>query len=150
MAGEAQIRTSLQIVKLDANDVVLLDYASRPTAFVADVSGILGPTPGGITVSTAGTDVDLSALTIPGLCRFMNNDDTNFVSWGAWDPEGVRFYPIGELLPGESFVLRLSRDIEEEFGTGDPGTATAGANTNRLRFKASVAACVCMVEVFEK
>lgn len=152
MANEALIRSNLQIRKtLSATDgTIILDYSSRPTAFTADVSGNLGPTPGAFVASTAGTDVDLSALTIPGLCRFMHLGTANFVEVGIWDPEGVRFYPMLELLPGDSFIVRLARNIEEEFGTGDPGTATAGANTNRMRFKAISAAVNVLVEAFEK
>ena len=140
MADEAQIRSSLFIRKGE------IDYQSRPTVFSADVSGTKGPTPGAVTFSTAGEDVDLTGLTVPGLCRLQNQDPTNYVTYGIWDPEGNTFYPLGELLSGESYVLRLSRDIEEEFGTGG---GTTGPNTNRLRIKADTAACVVLVEVFE-
>ncbi len=140
MTDEAQIRTSLQINKNS------IEYRSLPAAFSADVSGTKGPTPGAVTFSTAGEDVDLTGLTVPGLCRLQNQDSTNYVSYGIWDPEGNTFYPLGELLPGESYILRLSRDIEEEFGTGG---GTTGPNTNRLRIKADTAACVVLVEVFE-
>ena len=150
MADEARLNSSLQIRKADSTGTVQIEYRSQPTSFTADVSAVQGPTPGSFLVSTAGTDVDLTALTIPGLARFQNQDDTNYVQVGMWDPEGVRFYPMLELLPGETYVVRLSRDIEEEFGTGDPGTAPAGANTNRLRFKAIVADCQCNVEAFGK
>lgn len=148
MADEARITSSLQIIKRAEDGTILLDARPQPTTFTADVAGVKGPTPGAITVSTAGTDVDLSELTVPGLCRFMNNDDVNFVTYGIWDPTGVVFYPLGELLPGESYVIRLSRDIEEEFGTGDPGTAVQDTD-NKLRFKASVAAVVVTVEAYE-
>lgn len=142
MANEAEIRSSLQIAKDN------LEYRGQPTVFNANVTGTKGPTPGAITVSTAGTDVDLSGLTTPGLCRIQNleADSGNFVAYGIWDPEGGKFYPLGELLPGESYVLRLSRVIEEEYGTGG---GTTGASTNRLRFKADTAALVVLVEAFE-
>ena len=151
MADEAKIQTSLQIRKTNtAGDVVEQEYRSQPTSFTADVASTQGPTPGSFLVSTAGTDVDLTGLTTPGLARFQNQDDANYVQVGMWDPEGVRFYPMLELLPGETFVVRLSRDIEEEYGTGDPGTGTAGASTNRLRFKAIAGDCQCKVEAFGK
>ena len=142
MADEAQIRSSLQIAK-DS-----LEYRGQPTVFNADVSGTKGPTPGAITVSAAGTDVDLSALTTPGLCRIQNleADGGNYVTYGIWDPEGGKFYPLGELLPGESYVLRLARDIEAEYGTGG---GTTGSPVNKLRFKANTAALVVLVEAFE-
>lgn len=141
MASEAQVRCSLQIVKGK------IDYQSKPTVFVADVSGTMGPCPGAFTASVAGTDTDLSALGTPGLCKIQNIDSTNYVTYGIWDPEGATFYPLGELLAGEVFVLRLARDVEEQYGTG---TGTSGANTNRLRFKADTAAVKVVVEAFDK
>lgn len=146
MADEATIRSSLQIRKDDGSGLVLLDYRSQPTTFEADVSGTLGPTPGAFAASTAGTDVDLTELTTPGFCRLTNQDATNFVTFGIWDPEGNTFFPLGEILPGESYVLRLARDIQAEYGTG---AGTIGANTNRLRIKANTAACNVNVEAFE-
>lgn len=140
MADEATIRSSL-LVRCDT-----LNYQSYPTSFQADVAGEKGPTPGAITVTTEGTSVDLSELTTPGLCRIMNLDATNYATYGIWDPENDTFFPLGELLPGETYVLRLSRDLQEEFGTG---TGTTGADTNRLRFKADTASVVVLVEAFE-
>ena len=133
MSNEAQIRSSLQISKGN------LRYNSQPTAFRADVTGTNGPTPGAIAVATAGTNVDLSALTTPGLCRLMNLDATNYVTWGIYD--GVYFFPLGEILPGETYVIRLSRIL----GSESPGTATG----NRLRLVANTAACKVAVEAFE-
>jgi hypothetical protein len=148
MSNEATIRSSLQI-RVEENGLVVLDYRAQPTSYQADVSSVVGPTPGSFLVSTAGTDVDLSALTIPGLCRFMNNSSSNYVTIGIWDPEGVKFFPMLELLPGEFQDVRLARDIQEEYADGS-GTGTDGANTNRLRFKAIGAACNVTVDAFEK
>jgi hypothetical protein len=149
MANEAQVRGSLQIRILDDSGRVLLDYRGLPTTFNADVDSIEGPTPGSFLATTAGVDVDLSALTTPGLARFQNNDPTNYVEYGIWDPTGAVFYPLGELLPGESYPIRLSRNIGNETGPGDPGTAVLD-NDNRLRFKAISGACQVTVEAFGK
>lgn len=142
MANEAQIRSSLQILKDP------LEYRSQPTVFNADVTGIKGPVPGAITASTAGTDVDLSELTVPGFCRLQNLDSTNLVDFGIWDPESDLFYPLGELQPGEVYVIRLSRNLSSEYGT-TPSEGTVGPNTNRFRIKAYVAAVDVVVEAFE-
>lgn len=140
MANEATVTSRLTIQK------GYLDYMSRPGQFQATVTGTKGPVPGALEATTAGVSVDFSELTTPALCRLMNLDTTNFVEYGIWDPEGGVFYPLGELLPGESYVLRLSRNLNEEYGTG---AGTVGANTNRLRLKADTAACQVMVEAFE-
>lgn len=145
MANEATIRSALQIRKA-VDGLVVMDYQSRPAAFQADVDDTKGPLPGAMTVGILGKDVDLSELETPGLCRIMNQDDENFVEYGIRDPETDFFYPLGELLPGESYVLRLSRNLEQEYiGTG---TGTSPGMTNKLHLKANTAPCVVLVEAF--
>lgn len=140
MSGEARVRSTLQIVNGN------LKYQPKSVSFNPDVAGTKGPVPGAIAVTTAGTDVDFGELTTPALCKITNLDSTNFVEYGIWDPEGNTFYPLGELLAGESYVLRLSRNLQEEFGTA---SGTIGANTNRLRLKADAATLNASVEAFE-
>jgi hypothetical protein len=137
MSSEATVRSSLQILK-QSGSLTVLDYQSRPSTFTADVAGTKGPVPGAISVTTAGVDVNLSELTTPGLCRLMNLDAANYVQYGVWD--GVTFHDLGELLPGETFVIRLSRNI-------GLGTGTVYEN---LRLRANSATCICVVEAFEK
>lgn len=134
MANEIAVRTSLQVRKGN------LTYQSQPTAFNADLTGSKGPTPGSVTVSPAGTNIDLSQLTeLGGLCRLMNLDADNFVEYGVWD--GAEFYPLGELLPGETYVLRLSRNLE----FGEVGTAML----NSLRLRANANDVNVLVEAFD-
>jgi len=142
MTREATIRNSLSI------KTTSLDYRSHPTAFVEDVSGEKGPVPGAFTATIAGTNVDLTELTIPGLCRIMNLDPTNYVDVGIWDPETLLFYPFMEVRPGAYYIFRLSRNLFAEYGT-DPTEGTVGPNTNQLRIKANVASCTVLVEAFE-
>jgi hypothetical protein len=140
MANEATVQSSMRIAKGE------IDYSSRPTSFQADVSGAKGPVPGAFSAAITGTNLDLSQLTTPALCRIQNLDSTNFVEFGAYDPDTEKFYPIGELLPGESYVLRISRNLGWEYGTG---TGTTGAENNVIRFKADTAAVNVLVEAFE-
>lgn len=140
MAREANIVTSLRINKGN------IRYQNQPTNFVADVSGSKGPTPGAITATTAGTDVDLSELTTPGLCRIQNTDDANYVQVGVWNPDQNEFYPVMRLLPGESFVIRLDPHVNQEYE--QTGTGTTG-QLNTLRILAANASCVVVVEAFE-
>lgn len=139
MADEATIRNTLQIRVGNVN------YMSQPSGFTADVAASKGPCPGAFTVSITGTDVDLSELASPGLCRIMNLDETNYVRYGIWEPVTSTFYVLGRILPGESFVLRLDPEIGEEYSTG---TGTTGA-VNTWRFVASTAPCNVLVEAFE-
>lgn len=141
MANEATVRSSLYIIKDH------LQYHGKPEQFVADVSTAKGPSPGVLTATTAGTVVDFSQLTTPGLCRIMNLDATNYVEVGIWDFSDNTLKVLLELLPGESYVVRLSRNLNEEYvGTGTGTTAPV----NQMRIKANKAACVVLVEAFEK
>ncbi len=138
MANEFSVRTSLQLKIGNQN------YQSQPTSFQATQVGLGGPTPGQITALTTGTDVDLSQLVTPGLCRLMNLDPTNYVEYGIRDPGTGSFYPLGEIQPGETYVLRFSRNLLEAF----VGTGTTG-DVNKFTIRASVASCKVLVEAFE-
>lgn len=142
MANEATVRVSLAI------RVGVQDFRSSPTSFNADVSVAKAGTPGAVLASLTGTDVDLSALSVPGLCFMQNLDPTNYVEIGAYDPDVTTFMPSFELLPGEVFVGRLSRLLGSEMGNV-PGTGTTGSGV-RLRIKGVGGACNCAVLVFEK
>jgi hypothetical protein len=127
------------------------NYQSRPQSFTADISGLAGPTPGAISAATSFTIVSLTQITsaggVPGLCRIMNLDQTNFVEVGIYDSGHSSFYPLMELLPGETYVFRLSRYLGEEMDT-TPGTGTSSTATVSLAIKADVAACQVLVEAF--
>ncbi len=124
-----------------------------------------GPTPGEFLATLLGTDVNLANLTQPGWCWLMNlgvdsfgnnlagtagNEFnwTNYVEYGLYDHTTNAFYPLGELLPGEFTVLRLSRFLNTEIGTG-AGTH-AGASTVKFRFKAIGTASKVVVAAFER
>lgn len=138
MSNEATITVNIGI-ELDH-----LSY-NEGGGFSADVSLANGPTPGVLLVSTTGTDVSLVQLTTPGLCYIKNLDTVNFVHYGIRDVETSRYYPLGELLPGEEYVLRLARYLGQEYT--DTGTSPA---TNKLHFRSDTAACRVRVEAFEK
>ena len=142
MANEASIRVSLTIRKDN------LFYQSQPSFFQADITGTAkGPVPGAMAVPTTGKIVDFGELTIPGLCKLHNLDETNYVEYGIYDPQIDVFYPLGEIMAGEVYVIRLSRNLLEEY-TGT-GTGTTAA-TNKFMLKAQGASCNCVIEAFEK
>ena len=145
MAGEARVHSTLTIRK-QSGSVVVMDYRHAGGVFTADVDGTFGPTPGAFQVSTSGTDVDLSKLTTPGLCRITNLDSTNYVSFGTYDPDTDVYAPVGEVLPGESYVIRLSRFLAREL----TGTGTLPGSNASLRFVAQNSPVNVLVEAFEK
>jgi len=89
-----------------------------------------------VTTAAAGVDVDLESLTTPALCRITNLDTTNFIEYGLYI--SATFYPLGEILPGEFYVIRLSRNLE-------PGTGLATV----FRLRADTASCAAVVEAFD-
>jgi hypothetical protein len=54
---------------------------------------------------------------------------------------------LGEVLPGESYVIRLSRNLLEQYAGS--GTGTTGPE-NTFRLKANEAAVAALVEAFER
>lgn len=146
MANEARVQSGLYIRKT-SGALILLEYQSRPSAFLADVSGTKGPSPGAIRVPIAGVDISFPELTTPGLCWLHNLDATNYVEVGIYVPATLTFFPLLELMPGECYTVRLSRNLLEQYAGS--GTGTTGS-INKLRLKANTAPCNVRVDAFEK
>lgn len=146
MANEATVNNGFSISKASVN----LHYDAQPKSFRATVNGSKGPTPGSVVATYLGTNVDLSGLDSPGgLARLMNKGTTGFVTVGIWD--GFEFYPLLDMLPGETYTVRLSRFIGQTFGTGDVGTGTYDTTAYSLRVKSvGVAESEVLVEAFDR
>jgi hypothetical protein len=141
MANEATIRASLQVLKGN------IDYRSQPQMETGDITGTAGPTPGLVVATASGVDIDFSAIVTPGYATLHNIDDVNFVEVGIWD--GAVFHPLLEILPGQIYPLRFSRNLTEEFGTGT-GTINADVNTVRVKSNNQLGTSVnLVVEAFE-
>lgn len=126
MANEATVVSQLTILKGNLQETTL------PGSFTATVSGTKGPTPGVVTATTDGVDVDLSELTTPGLCVIRNLDATNWVEVGVYNPDQSEFYPLMRILPGEHYVIRLSPNVNQEYAGTGTGT-TGQLNTLRIQ-----------------
>jgi hypothetical protein len=124
MANEATITNGIFIDKGN------LHFHPASVTFRGTVTGTKGPVPGALSIATAGTDISFAQLTTPGYCKITNLDATNYVEYGIWN--GTTFYPLGEILAGQSYVIRLSRNVG-----------------STLRFRANTAACNVVVEAFE-
>jgi hypothetical protein len=148
MANEARITVSTYIRKVSGS-ITLIDH-NRSRTFQATVEGTKGPAVGAITVTPYGTDVSFSELTTPGICQLTNQSATDTVEYGVYDPEADRYLPFGEIQPGESYLVRLSRNFGwETLGSGT-GTGTIGMSTNMLRIRSLGEECNVLVEAFEK
>ena len=145
MANEARVTVGLSILKR-SGAVTILDEKYM-AVFTPTVTGTKGPSPGALTIPVYGKVIPLTELTTPGLCMLRNLDATNYVEWGLYDPQIDQFYPLGEIQPGESYVLRFSRNIREQYeGTGTGTTAVGGVE---FFMKANAADVVVSVEAFE-
>ncbi len=141
MANEITVRVSLNVAKGGTQ------FRSVPTAYAATMSGVGGPTPGSINVTTDGVDVNLSALTEPGHVTMVNQEAVggNYVEWGLKEVGG-QFTPIGILRPGRPSVWEFSPNLLEEYSGTGTGTDAA---THTLHLKANTAACKVFVGAFE-
>jgi hypothetical protein len=122
--GTARIQKVLQISSGNCQ------YQTPPqnSAFTANVLGANGPTPGTILCALdPGTNISLTQLTsYGGFYEITNLDPVNYVVVGIYDPGTAKFYPIHDVLAGESYVNRLSQHFGEEYH----GTGTGAASTN--------------------
>ena len=141
MANEITARISLRVAKGN------VDERSNPAVFQADQAGNKGPTPGSITVGVKLTTVDLSQLATPGICWMQNEDTVNYVEYGVYDPDSGVVLMLGEMLPGEFYVLRLSRWLGSEM-TPHTGTGTLGSGVLFV-MKAVGAPCNVTVKAFD-
>lgn len=148
----AEIRASSSLTVLSGN----VKYQSPQSTFSVNLAPSVakGPIPGVVACSLIGTLIDLSQLTVPGMCRMSNDDNSGqnvYVEIGMYDQSvGVSsFIPMLELQPGESCVIRLSRFIGQEFGTAVSGTALTGSNS-RLMVKSIGAVQNVKIEAFSR
>lgn len=156
MSSEVRINCGMSIRKMSSDrQTALVGHNSSVSGFVADMTGAKGPVPGAIEVATTGTQVDFSQLTRPTFCQITHLgrvdgvDPTNvdYVQYGIWNPANNNFYPLGEIWAGESYILRLSRNIQEIYA--GPGSGTEVGETARMMLLANGAAQNVKVEAFE-
>lgn len=157
-APEATITVGLSIRKRSADGQRELLDPNHSRGFRSPVSGTKGPVPGAVTVPLAGVDVDLSGLTIPGLCWMTHEGRADFADVGA-DPSiyyveyGIKdaltnlFYPWGELWPGDAWPMRLSRNIREFYNSTGTGTGTP---VNKVHLMTHIAPCIINFSAYER
>jgi hypothetical protein len=131
MANEIRVQSSFSI----RNGSLNFD-TGRLTAYLANMIGTRGPTPGSIVALTgAGTDINLSELDIPGgICFLVNLDPIggNPVRFGVKDTISHKFYPMVKLLPGEFAVIRLDDELGNDYLPSGTFPADTG-NTFHVR-----------------
>lgn len=126
MSNEIQVRASL-IVKKGSKPI----YQSPSVAYLDNQSGDGGPFPGDLIITADGRDIYWTDLTTPGWTWLQNNEDPAtsdvYVTFGIYDPSIRKFYPIGELGPGQGIPFKFTRDLSKDFigsGTGSPVSGT--------------------------
>lgn len=112
MANEITVSSTLRVTKGD------LDYQSRPTSLKADLTTARPPGPGLVYCpSNIVTVVSFANLANPGWCRIQNLGDdaglSQYIDVGMYDSTNLIFLPMLELLNGDSYCVRLSRNLGE-------------------------------------
>lgn len=123
-----------------------LRYNPAPAQFQITMNGQKGVSPGAITVSQAGTDVDFPNLVTPGFAMLKNLDDLNWVEYGIRDPATHVFYPLGKIDPGQEWPIYFSPNLREDYY--NTGTGTTGP-INHFHMKAHGGPVNVSVEAFE-
>lgn len=140
MSNEISISQEVRIKKDNLNESV-------SARFQADMVGDAGgPTPGQIDVPVDGIAVDFIVLDTVGICVITNLDLLNYVTVGIKDLGTNRFYPIDEILAGETWSRRLSRKLGKQYY----GTGTGTGSDNVLWLDADTAECKVVVKGFER
>lgn len=116
-----------------------LQFRNQITSFAFDfvTAAPKGPTPDYVSVPVTGLDVTFPLLTDGGgICVISNLDDTHYIEYGVWN--GAVYLPLGECLPGESYIVRTSRRLQAGPGTGNLGNLRlyAFGGTCRVRVEA--------------
>lgn len=112
MSGEITVSATLK-VKMGN-----LDYQSRPTQLKADLVTARPPGPGQVYCpANVVTSVSFANMSNPGWCRIQNLGDdaglSQYVDVGMYDTVNGIFLPMIELLNGDSYPVRLSRNLGE-------------------------------------
>lgn len=141
MANEIAVIAKITIVKDN------IRWQNGLQQFNVTMSGSKGPTPDFLVIPTTGKDIYFDQLTEPGFCLLTNLDTANFVEYGLFDTLTNRFHPLGEIPPGTSWPIYLSRNLKEQYTNSGTGTT---APESYLRLKANGAACNVRVEAFER
>lgn len=134
MSNEITVQSSLRIV------VGNKQFQTLPQGFNADLSAYEGPAPGIVTATVYGTVVDLTAFGTPGWCWVQNQDSTNYVTVGPYDPQTLKYYPFLRVGPEKFVVFEFAPTVESEYDTGT-GTGTIAPDTNRVMVRANAASC---------
>lgn len=144
MANEIEVRVSVKARKGS------LSYTQpHAGAFNITMTGNgIGPTPGLQFATPEGTLIDFSLLTDGAGIAWIQNQSTtanDYITYGVYDPESDKFYPLHDVYPGEGFPCRISQHLGEESGTA--GTGTSGPTTNRMMVKSwNSASCPFLVD----
>lgn len=150
MANEISISVNLSVRKLDSTNTITLVNYQGASSFQPSMAGSSGPYIGVIAAGQTTTNVPLSAVGGGGgIAKFTNQSGTNSIEVGLYDASRNKFLPFMLLLPGESYLFRLSNHVgaEEPVGTG---TGTAGTGVVSLALKGNAATVPVLVEVFPK
>lgn len=124
MSGEIRMNMQVTVNKSAAS----FDKVALKSNKTFDQTGVGGPSPGRVSLTTSDTVISLSSLSTPGLVVITNHDATNYCEFGP--TSGGAIVKMIKLLPGMSAVFYLAAGVS-------------------LRGQANTATCVISVDAYE-
>lgn len=138
MAATITVQSNMRIVGDNQNR----DYQSQQ--YTEDAVSGFGPSPGYMTITEEGVDVDISELESLGRAILSNYSADHSFDVGLWD--GTEFYPLLEIPAGQQYPIKFSSSLGNSFGTG---TGTLGQDLS-LRVKANGGEVKGSIEIYER
>lgn len=124
MADEIRMNQQVTVIKSSAS----FDKVALKSNKTFDQTGVGGPSPGRVSLTTSDTAISLASLSTPGLVVITNHDATNYCEFGP--TSGGAIVKMIKLLPGMSAVFYLAAGVS-------------------LRGQANTATCVISVDAYE-
>lgn len=124
MSGTIRINCRVNVLNADA----AFDKEALKTNSTFVQTGVGGPSPGRVSLTTSDTLISLSGMTTPGYGTITNHDATNYIEIGP--ASGGALVPFQKILPGMSLPIYLAAGVV-------------------LRAKAVGGTCVCSFDIYE-
>lgn len=124
MSGTIRINCRVNVLNADA----AFDKEALKTNSTFVQTGVGGPSPGRVALTTSDTVISLAGLTTAGYGTITNHDDENYIEVGA--TSGGAIVPLLKILPGMSLPVYIAAGVT-------------------LRARANTATCICSFDIYE-
>jgi len=124
MSGTIRINCRVNVLNAEA----AFDKEALKTNSTFVQTGVGGPSPGRVSLTTSDTVISLAGLSTAGYGTITNHDATNYIEVGA--TSGGAIVPLLKILPGMSLPVYIAAGVT-------------------LRARAVGGTCVCSFDIYE-